>query len=171
MAWGNIQQTLTVITSLFNLACLFFIELLGHSLSYFPLSFPFLSFPNFFLLHLLLSEPLIRLCLLQTAHPIFTSQQLLSSSCLFITLSCLSSGFENIFFAFPSLTAWTISLLLFSVVCSKIPTHHLLLCFQSPMTSLHAFGYFCCFFPSSYLSFSSGSMMLFSYAYIFPLPL
>ena len=55
-----------------------------------------------------------------------------------------------------------------SLLC-KIPTHHLLL-FQSPMTSLHAFGHFCCIF-SSYSSFTSASVTLFSLAYTFPLSL
>lgn len=56
-----------------------------------------------------------------------------------------------------------------SLLC-KIPAHHLLLLVQSLMTSLHAFGHFCCIF-SSYLSFTFALVTLFSHAYTFPLSL
>lgn len=115
------EEMFTVLTSLFHLACLLYKWLLGRaSLSHFSLSFPFLSFPNFVLLHLPLEELQIRLRLLRFSHPVFTSQQLCSSSYLFTTLSLVYFQVSEAFsFAFPSITAWNISVII--LCCVKFP--------------------------------------------------
>ena len=75
---------LIVIILLFQEAFLFFIQLLGHSLSSFSLCFPFLSSPNFFVLHLPSIGTSVKIKSSETCLPCLHFSQgsfLLSSHC------------------------------------------------------------------------------------------